>query len=169
MTLAWSDPNADPLADMRALWRRHVTGPAHPSSEDQLRAAIDRAAQQYADLNGFPADRVGTSAGEAPSDRFAAPHVCDYTAGFCRLPGVHGGVPDPEPHTARPDDFTVSASSDGDLELRCAHYGLGCWWTMDLTNEDTLAVLLLCAREHVAAEHVRVVDGTVELSVVPNT
>jgi hypothetical protein len=89
------------------------------------------------------------------------PHVCDYTAGFCRLPGVHGGVPDPEPHLARADDFTVSASGNGDLELRCAHYGIGCWWSTDLTNEDTLAVLALMAREHLAAAHRPTIEATV--------
>ena len=91
------------------------------------------------------------------------PHVCDYTTGHCRLPGIHGGVPDPDPADARLEDFTVVGGYDGETSLRCPHYARGCSWEVvfDYETGDTLGALLVTAGEHLAAAHRRTIDATV--------
>lgn len=90
-------------------------------------------------------------------------HLCDYSSGSCRLPGVHGGVPDPDPADARVEDFTVGGGYDGETSLRCPHYARGCSWEVDFDYDtgDTLGALLVTAREHLATAHRLTVDSTV--------
>lgn len=85
-------------------------------------------------------------------------HLCVYTDGVCRLAGIHGGVPDPDPADANLDDFRVMAYDGGDLGLSCAHWGRGCWW-MANDVDGALGALLDAARVHLAAEHRRVDEG----------
>lgn len=75
---------------------------------------------------------------------------------------------DPDPSTARVEDFTIRASNDGDLSLVCAHYARGCWWETDFgvlwqpaLPGDSLGDLLDAARAHLAEAHAIVVDGSV--------
>lgn len=89
-----------------------------------------------------------------------AAHECRYDAGICRLDGPHGGVPDPDPATARIEGFTVVAVGEGELELRCDHYGMGCCWSSDLRPRgDSLGDLNTLARHHLEQDHHTVVDG----------
>jgi len=86
------------------------------------------------------------------------PHLCVYSErGFCTLPGLHGGVPDPDPADADVNDFEVVPERDDDPSLRCAHYARGCWWEVEVAD-GKLGVLLAEAREHLAADHRRVID-----------
>lgn len=95
-----------------------------------------------------------------------APHTCVYINGFCTLGGRHGGVPDPDPTTARPEAFAVIAGNDGDKYLECAHYGQGCWWSVEFGSEYSqitgysLGELMDAARQHLADDHRAVVDST---------
>lgn len=101
----------------------------------------------------------------------SAPHLCDYTAGACQLPGVHGGVPDPDPATARIEDFRVVVNGyDGETTLSCAHYGCGCWWEQDFGSGsdaigNSLGALLAAARAHLAESHRRTIEASVVTSV----
>lgn len=95
-------------------------------------------------------------------------HTCVYTDGWCRLPGIHDGVPDPDPWLARLEDFSVRASRDGDTSIVCAHYARGCWWEVDFGREDdktkpgdTLGELIAAAKAHLAESHAPTVDGSV--------
>lgn len=84
-------------------------------------------------------------------------HVCEYEDGECRKPGIHGGVPDPDPLTARVEDFAVGASDAGELHVDCAHYARGCGWTAYRENA-TLGGLTALARRHLEESH-RTIDG----------
>jgi len=88
------------------------------------------------------------------------PHECRYDAGICHLSGQHGGPLDPDPATARLEGFTVVAWDAGEVELRCDHYGMGCWWSSDVRPRgDSLADLIAVARSHLEQDHRAVVDG----------
>jgi hypothetical protein len=91
----------------------------------------------------------------------SASHECHYDTGICHLNGPHGGVPDPDPATARLDGFTVVVVGyGGKLELRCDHYGMGCWWSSDLRSRgESLADLSAMARHHLEQDHRAVVNG----------
>lgn len=89
-------------------------------------------------------------------------HTCEYVnGGRCTLDGEHGGVPDPDPRSARVEDFRVYADNDGNMGMECAHYARGCSWEVELSAYK-LGELLEAARAHLAEPaHRGVIPGEI--------